>query len=89
MRTQRRLKTEVVADSIRHHYQLVTIGWHRARFVINPLLHFDLKENQVWIQQNDTGLEIGDELVRRGVDPQDIVFGFIPEHERDLLCVAA
>jgi hypothetical protein len=79
------IEKQVIADPKRHHYQLVNVGWHRSRFVFNPLLHFDLKGNQVWIQQNDTELEIGDELVMRGVDPKDIVFGFIPENERDLV----
>ena len=79
------IEKQVITDLNRHHYQLVNIGWHRTQFVYSPLLHFDIKEGKVWIQQNGTELEIGDELVKRGVAAEDIVFGFIPEKERDLI----
>ena len=79
------IEKQVITDLKRHHYQLINVGWHRAHFVYSPLLHFDIKEGKVWIQQNSTELEIGDELVRRGISPDDIVFGFIPEKERFLM----
>jgi serine/threonine protein kinase len=79
------IEKQVLTDLKHNHFQLINIGWHRAHFVFNPLLHFDIKEDKIWIQQNGTELEIGDELVARGVAPEDIVFGFIPENERALL----
>jgi hypothetical protein len=30
-------------------------------------------------------LEIGDNLFMQGIDSEDIIFGFIPENERDLV----
>lgn len=78
------ISKQVVADTLRHHYQLINIGWHKGRFVYAPLLHFDLLNNKVWVQQNGTELEIGDELVERGIEKSDIVLGFIPKEERAL-----
>lgn len=79
------IERQVVTDNIHHHYQLLNIGWHRGRFVFSPLLHFDIRNGKVWVQQNGTELEIGDELIARGIDVKDIVLGFIPEEERGLV----
>ncbi|QJD80540.1 XisI protein [Spirosoma rhododendri] len=76
------IKTQLVTDTVHDHYQLLAIGWHNNRFVYNVMLHFDLIDKQVWIQQNNTDALIADELVQRGVDPDDIVLGFISEQAR-------
>ncbi|MFN4255205.1 MAG: XisI protein [Saprospiraceae bacterium] len=83
------IEQQILIDFQRKHFQLINIGWHRGRYIFNPLLHFDLRDGKVWVQQNDTELEIGDELAARGIAPTDIVFGFIPENERDLVKIAA
>lgn len=79
------IERQVVTDSVHHHYQLLNVGWHRGRFAYSPLLHFDLRDGKVWVQQNGTELEIADELIARGVQAEDIVLGFVPEAERDLV----
>ena len=83
------IEQQVIADTQRHHYQLINIGWHRGHFVFRPLLHFDIKDGKIWVQQNDTEIEIGDELVERGVRAKDIVFGFLPAEDRALVKFAA
>lgn len=75
----------VLADETRHHYQLIDIGWQKGIYIFNPLLHFDIRDGKVWVQQNDTEIEIGDELIARGVSPKDVVLGFLPEQDRALV----
>lgn len=76
------IKTQLVTDTVHDHYQLLAMGWHNNRFVYNVMLHFDLIDGQVWIQQNNTDVLVGDELIQRGIDPDDIVLGFISEQAR-------
>ena len=83
------IERQVLADVSRHHYQLISIGWHKGIYTFNPLLHFDIKDNKIWVQQNDTEIEIGDELVERGVRAKDIVFGFLPAEDRALVKFSA
>jgi len=83
------IERQVVTDSAHHHYQLINIGWHKGRFIYSPLLHFDIRDEKVWVQQNGTELEIADELILRGVLAKDVVLGFIPEPERVLMKYAA
>ena len=82
------IERQVITDFSNNHFQLINIGWHRGCYTFSPLLHFDIRDGKIWVQHNDTEIEIGDELVARGVDHKDVVFGFIPENERSLVKIA-
>ncbi|EDX77518.1 XisI protein [Coleofasciculus chthonoplastes PCC 7420] len=45
-------------------------------------IHLDIKDNKIWIQQNVTEIDIGQELVDLGVLKEDIVVGFHPPYMR-------
>ncbi len=76
------VKSYVVIDMERHHYQLLSIGWHNEKFIYTVAFHFYLMDGKVWIQQNNTDAMIADELMERGVAKSDIVLGFVPEKVR-------
>lgn len=71
------VKSQVIIDSLNHHYQLLSVGWHRQQFVYVTAFHFDIIDGKIWIQQNNTDVLIADELMERGVPPTDIVLGFV------------
>lgn len=73
------VKAQSLADRENHHYQLLSVGWHNQQFVYTVALHFDIVEDKVWIQQNNTDALIADELIERGIERGDIVLGFVPE----------
>lgn len=81
-RQQDGVETQVIADREGHHYQLFRVGWRGAHFIHNCLFHFDIKNGKVWIQQNETEVLVGDELVSRGIPKDDIVLGFQPKEVR-------
>jgi hypothetical protein len=71
------IEKKVIVDKKRNHFQLFFIGWEKDKFYHDIILHFDIKENaKIWIQQNNTELQIADELIARGVSREDIVLGF-------------
>ncbi|NEP59720.1 MAG: XisI protein [Symploca sp. SIO2G7] len=39
-------------------------------------MHFDIKDGKIWIQENVTEAELGQDLVNMGVAREDIVLGF-------------
>jgi XisI protein len=61
---------------------LLRIGWRKDRYVRACPFHFDIKDGKVWIQQNRTDIEVGDELIARGIPKSDIVIGFLPVEMR-------
>lgn len=77
------IKSQAVIDKDNKHYQLLSIGWHNNKYVYMVSFHFDLIEDKVWIQQNNTDTLIADELIERGISRTDIVLGFIPEKIRN------
>jgi hypothetical protein len=71
------INREVLADRKRNHFQLFFIGWEGNKFHHDIIFHFDIKPNgKVWIQQNNSELQIADELINRGISIDDIVLGF-------------
>jgi hypothetical protein len=76
------VKAQIVIDKENHHYQLLSVGWHNNRFIYTIAFHFDIINDKIWIQQNNTEALIGDELVARGVEKSDIVLGFVSEKAR-------
>lgn len=71
------LEQQVIADTKRNHFELVSIGWHKGQFVHDLAFHFDIKDNKIWIQQNWTDIKVSKELIDRGANPADIIIGFI------------
>lgn len=70
------VEKQIIADTKRKHYQLVTIGWRNDEFIHGCLFHFDIKDGKIWLQQNWTDILIGDDLEELGVPKSDIVLGF-------------
>ncbi len=69
-----------VFDTKQHHYMVMNVGWDGHRRVYGCVLHLDIKEGKIWIEQNMTEMRVAQELVERGVSKEDIVLGFqVPE----------
>lgn len=50
--------------------------FHENDWVYNCILHLDIIDGKIYIQQNNTEMEIASSLVQMGVPKQDIVLGF-------------
>jgi len=60
------------------------VGWRNQRRIYDPVLHLDIMDNKIWIQQDGTELGIANELVELGVPKQDLILGFAPPNMRPL-----
>jgi hypothetical protein len=76
------VENQVIVDKEEKHFQLVSMGWSGLRFIYEVLFHFDIRDGKIWIQRNQTEALVGDELVLKGVDRNDIVLGFNPPISR-------
>lgn len=65
-----------VFDTEQDHYQVMNVGWDGHRRVYGCVLHLDIKEGKIWIEQNMTEMMVAQELVARGVGKEDIILGF-------------
>lgn len=65
-----------VFDTKQDHYQVMNVGWDGYRRVYGCVLHLDIKQGKIWIEQNMTEMRVAEELINRGVPREDIVLGF-------------
>ncbi len=76
------IDNELIFDTIHDHYQLMYVGWNDLKRVYYSIIHFDIKDNKIWIQQNTTETDLAEQLVNMGVPKEDIVFGLQPPYKR-------
>lgn len=76
------VETQLVFDKEGHHYYWMNIGWDGNRRVYYSIVHFDIKDGKIWIQQNLTEADPAEDLVELGVAKEDIVLGLQPPYKR-------
>lgn len=78
------IERETIFDTAHDHYQLVNVGWRDEHRVYGCVLHFDIKDGKIWVQQNGTEVNVAEELMNLGVSREDIVLGFQSPYKRQL-----
>lgn len=76
------IENELIFDTLHDHYQLMRIGWNGLSRVYHSVIHFDIKNDKIWIQQNMTDVDLAQELLEMGVPKEDIVLGLQPPYKR-------
>ena len=67
---------QLVIDEAQDHYLLVETGWYQNRRIYGTLIHIDIINEKIWIQQDGTEEGIANELVNQGISPQQIVLAY-------------
>jgi hypothetical protein len=83
------VKIEIVCDRTRDHYLLIETGWENGRRIYGTLLHIDIINGKIWIQQDGTEAGVANELVAIGVPKDRIVLGFKSLQRRQITEFAA
>jgi hypothetical protein len=76
------VESELFFDPIRDHYQLMRVGWKGVSRVYHTVFHFDIRDGKIWLQQNTTDIDVGQELIEMGIPKEDIVLGLHPAYKR-------
>ena len=72
----KRIQAQTIFDLENDHYQLIYVGWRDQNRIYGPVLHLDIINGKIWIQQDGTEVGIANELLELGVPNHDIVLGF-------------
>ena len=78
------MEEQLILDTQRDHYQILTIGWNGIKRVYYPVFHIDIKNNKIWVQEDATDFDFVGELEKRGVPKSDIVLAFHSPFKRPL-----
>lgn len=76
------VEVQLIMDTVRDHYQWMNVGWEGFKRVYNCLIHLDIKDGKIWIQQNWTEDDLAADLVEMGVPKEDIVLGLHAPYKR-------
>ena len=74
----KRITAETIFDLKSDRYQLVYVGWRGSKRVYGVVLHVDIIDGKIWVQQDGTEVRIANKLADRGMSKQNIVLGFEP-----------
>lgn len=77
-----RIQAQTIFDTERDHYQLIYVGWRDSKRVYGVILHADIIDEKIWIQQDGTEEGLANQLVELGVPKPDIVLAFDPPELR-------
>ena len=78
------VEIEQIFDIERDRYQLVGVGWNNQKRIYGCMMHLDIKNKKIWIQQNTTEFDVANELIEMGIPKHDIVIGFHTPKMRQL-----
>lgn len=70
------VEAQTIFDKQNDRYLLVHVGWHDSHRIYGCVLHLDIKDGKIWIQQDGTEVGIANELIELGVAKEDLVLGF-------------
>ena len=81
-------EAQLIFDAERDRYLVMHVAWRNDYRIYGCAMQLDLIDGQVWIQNNSTEVYVDRELVKRGIEPEDIVLGFRAPNIRDKLASA-
>ncbi len=70
------IETQLITDSERDHYLLLRVGWEGDKRINYAVFQFDIKDGKIWVQENNTDVEIDKDLEEMGISKKEIVVGF-------------
>ncbi|MBE9209634.1 XisI protein [Nostoc sp. LEGE 06077] len=80
--SDQQVETQLIFDTERDHYQWMNVGWQQFDRIYRCVIHLDIKNGKIWLQQNLTDQNPAEELVKMGVPKDDIVLGLQPPYKR-------
>jgi hypothetical protein len=78
------VESQPIFDPQRDRYLILSQGWRGQERVYWVVMHLELRQGKVWIQRNQTEIDIEAELITLGIPQADIVRGLIPPEYRAL-----
>jgi XisI protein len=78
------LRYEFVFDTANHQYQVLRSGWQGLKRLNAILIHIVIRDGYVWVEEDNTELEVAARLIEEGIPKDRIVLGFQAPYKRTL-----
>jgi hypothetical protein len=77
------IESETIFDHKGDRYLLLHLGWHGQKRIYSVLLHLEIRDDKIWIQENNTDILVAETLLEEGVNRDDIILGLKPPFVRE------
>lgn len=77
------IESETIFDHKGERYLLLHLGWHGQKRIYSVLLHLEIRNDKIWIQENNTDILVAETLLEEGVKRDDIILGLKPPFVRE------
>jgi XisI protein len=74
----------LILDEQRDQYLWLRCGWDGKRRVQHIILYLQMQNGKIWVEEDNTNLEIVDDLLAAGIPKTDIILGFHHPSKRAL-----
>jgi hypothetical protein len=70
------MQIRLIMDTENNHFQVLYAGWQQSKQYFSVLFHFDIIDEKIWIQRNNSDYDIIEDIENKGVPKSDIVLAF-------------
>ncbi len=78
-------KYEPIFDTEHDRYQVLLNGWTDLKRSFAIVAQIDIRDNLIWVQQDNTELELAKQLMDHGIPKERIVLGFHAPYKREFM----
>ena len=78
------IQRELIVDLEHGQFQVMLIGWKGTTRYHSVLVHIAIRGDLIWVEDDNTELEIANRLVEQGIPKDRIVLGFHAPYKRPL-----
>jgi hypothetical protein len=78
------IKQEIFIDKEENNFLLFNVGWHNKKRIHGCVVHIQIINNKIWIQQDGIEDGIANDFLKAGIPKSDIVLAFHPPDIRKL-----
>ena len=72
---------QTIFDTEGQHYLILEIGWENGVRIHRVLLHFDIIDEKIWVQENRTEEEFEEYFEEFAIQEEDIFIGYLQPKE--------
>lgn len=76
------IETALLMDDQQGRYVLLRSGWEDSDRIQRLVIHVQLKNDKIWIEEDGTEEGVATDFLQAGVPREDIVLAFHPQHLR-------
>lgn len=78
------VEQQLIINKDESQFLIMAVGWYEETYKHFAVFHAQLKNEKIWIHQNNTDEDIGTILEKKGVPKLEMVIGFLTPFEREL-----